>query len=197
MRTMTIDDYIRTLERFNEKVDRLGQRGFTEESRGGGAIVRWEKGRGWDGIHVGPSEKTVEATILTLRFFIQNNESTALSNIAKLYADANIEAEISAHLFEIRDALNSYLDAPSNLSISEEGPMSHRDILYLFIYGDLAHANNSTIEANFRDISSTAFFPLFQEDFSQSVRVLVSALHEIQQLNVIALDRLGSGGEQP
>ena len=129
--------------------------------------------------------------------FIQNNESTALSNIAKLYADANIEAEISAQLFEIRDALNSYLDAPSNLSISEEGPMSHRDILDLFIYGDLAHANNSTIEANFRDISSTAFFPLFQEDFSQSVRVLVSALHEIQQLNVIALDRLGSGGEQP
>ena len=75
--------------------------------------------------------------------------------------------------------------------------MTHREILELFIYGDLAHANNSTIEANFRDISGTAFFPLFQEDFNQSVRVLVSALHEIQQLNVIALDRLGSGGEQP
>ena len=197
MRTLTIDDQIRILERFNEKVDRLGQRGFSEESRGGGAIVRWDKGKGWDGIHVGPSEKTVEATILTLRFFIQNNESTALSNIAKLYADADIEAEISSRLFEIRDALNSYLDAPSNLSISEEGPMSHRDILDLFIYGDLAHANNSTIEDNFRDISSTAFFPLFQADFNQSVRVLVSALSEIQQVNVVAVERLRVGGERP
>ena len=38
--------------------------------------------------------------------------------------------------------------------------MTHREILELFIYGDLAHANNSTIEANFRDISGTAFFSL-------------------------------------
>ena len=35
--------------------------------------------------------------------------------------------------------------------------------LDLFIYGDLAHANNSTIEDNFRDISSTAFFPCFKQ----------------------------------
>ena len=139
----------------------------------------------------------VEATILTLRFFIQNNENTALSNIARLYADSDIEAEISAQLFEVRDSLNSYLDAPSNLSISEEGPMTHRDILDLFIYGDLAHANNSTIEANFRAISNTAFFPLFQADFNQSVRVLVSALSEMQQVNVVAVERLRVGGERP
>ena len=197
MRTLTIDDQIRILERFNEKVDRLGQRGFAEESSGGGAIVRWDKGQGWEGIHVGPSDKTVEATILTLRFFIQNNESTALSNITKLYTDANIGAEVSAQFLEIRGSLNSYLDSLSNLSISDEGPMSHRDILDLFIYGDLAHANNATIEADFRDISSTAFFPLFQADFNQSVRVLVAALREIQQVNVMALDQLRSGREKP
>ena len=75
--------------------------------------------------------------------------------------------------------------------------MSHRDILDLFIYGDLAHANNSIIEDNFRDISSTAFFPLFKADFNQSVRVLVSALHEIRHVNVVTLDRLRSGEEQP
>ena len=57
MQTITVDDQIRILERFNEKVDRLKQRGFAEESRGGGAIVRWEKGQGWDGIHVGPRKR--------------------------------------------------------------------------------------------------------------------------------------------
>ena len=45
----TIADQIRILERFNEKVDRLELRGFVEESQGGGAIVEWRKGRGWDG----------------------------------------------------------------------------------------------------------------------------------------------------
>ena len=193
MQTITVEDQIRILERFNEKMDRLRERGFAEDSRGGGAIVRWEKDRGWDGIHVGPSEKTVEATILTLRFFIQNNESTALSNIAKMYADANIEAEISAQLFEVRDSLNSYLDAPSNLSISEEGPMTHRDILNLFIYGDLAHANNTTTEANYRAIRQTAFFPLFQDDFTKTVQLLMSALIEVQQINCAAIDQLRCG----
>ena len=194
---MTIDDQIRILERFNEKVDRLKQRGFEKESRGGGAIVEWRKGLGWDGFHIGPSEKTVEATVLTLRFFIQNNERTSLSNVDKLYSNLNIEPQLSAKFCEIRDQVNSYLDTPSNLSISEAGPMTHRQILNLFINGDLAHTNNATIEANYRSISQTEFFPLFQDDFTTTVRLLMSALNEIQQINYVALDQLRRGGTPP
>ena len=193
MQTITVDDQIRILERFNEKMDRLRERGFAEESRGGGAIVRWEKGRGWDGIHVGPSEKTVEATILTLRFFIQNKESTSLSNMDRLYANSNIEPRLSTQISEIRDKVNSYLDSPSNLSISEEGPMTHWQILDLFINGDLAHANNTTTEANYRAIRQTAFFPLFQDDFTKTVQLLMSALIEVQQINCAAIDQLRCG----
>ena len=171
MQTMTIDDHIRILERFNEKVGRLNQRGFAEESKGGGTIVEWRKGLGWDGIHVGPSERTVEASVLTLRFFIQDNESTSLSNIAQLYSNLNIEAQLATQFCETRDKLNSYLDSASNLSISEEGPMTHRDILKLFIYGDLAHANDQTTEANYRSISQSDFFPLFQDDFTNTIQL--------------------------
>ena len=193
-RTMTIDDQVRILERFNEKVDRLKQRGFAEETKGGGAIVEWRKGQGWDGFHIGPSEKTVEATVLTLRFFIQDGESTSLSNMDKLYSGLNLEPQLYAHFCEVRDQVNSYLDAPSNLSISEEGPLTHRQILTLFIYGDLAHANNATTEANYRSISQTAFFPLFQDDFTTTVQLLMSALTEMQEVNYLALDQLRYGG---
>ena len=197
MRTMTIDDQIRILERFNRKVDRLKERGFAEESRGGGAFVEWRKGQGWDGLYIGPSEKTVEATILTLRFFIQDKESTSLSNMNELYPTLNIETRLSTQFSEIKDLVNSYLDSPSNLSISEEGPMTHRQILNLFINGDLAHTNNATIEANYRSISQTEFFPLFQDDFTTTVRLLMSALNEIQQINYVALDQLRRGGTPP
>ena len=191
---MTIDDQIRVLERFNEKVDRLKQRGFAEESRGGGAIVEWREELGWEGFHIGPSDKTVEATALTLRFFILNNESTSLLNMAKLYSNLNIEPQLSTQFCEIREQLNSYLDAPSNLAISEEGPMPHREIFDLFINGDLAHANSGTTEANYRAICQTDFFPLFQDDFTKTVLLLMSALNEIQQINCVALDQLRRGG---
>ena len=194
---MTIDDQIRILERFNEKVDRLKQRGFAEESRGGGAIVGWRKELGWDGIHIGPSEKTVETTALTLRFFTQDNESTSLSRMAKLYSNLNIEPQLSTQFCEVREQINSYLDAPSNLSISEEGPMTHQQIFDLFINGDLSHTNNPTTEANYRAICQTAFFPFFQNDFTKTVGLFISALNEIQQINCVALDQLRRVGTPP
>lgn len=194
---MIVDNQIRVLERFNEKVDRLRQRGFADESKGGGAIVEWKRGIGWDGFHIGPSEKTVEATVLTLRFFIQDNESTSLSNMNRLYSELNIEPKLSAQFCEIRDQINAYLDSPSNLSISEEGMMTHRQILELFIYGDLAHSKDATIEANYRSISRTAFFPLFQDDFTKTLLLLLSGLHEIQMINNAALDQLRGVSTSP
>lgn len=191
---MNIHEKIRVLERFNEKVDRLRQRGFADESKGGGAIVEWNKGIGWDGFHIGPSEKTVEATVLTLRFFIQDNESTSLSNMNRLYSELNIEPKPIAQFCEIRDQVNSYLDSPSNLSISEEGMMTHRQILELFIYGDLAHTTDATIEANYKSISKTAFFPLFQDDFTKTLLLMISALNEMQRINRKALEQLRSVG---
>ena len=115
----------------------------------------------------------------------------------KLYSDLKIEPQLSTQFCEIRDQINSYLDTPSNLSISEVGPMTHRQILDLFINGDLAHTNNATTEANYQSISQTAFFPLFQDDFTKTVQLLMLALNEIQQINCVALDQLRRVGTLP
>ena len=75
--------------------------------------------------------------------------------------------------------------------------MTHREILNLFINGDLAHVNNGTTEANYRSICQTAFFPLFQDDFTKTVQLFMSALNEIQQINYVALDQLRRVGTPP
>ncbi len=191
--TTSNDNPIRILERFNEKVDRLNQRGFEEESRGGGAIVEWRRETGWDGLHIGPSEKTIEATVLTLRFFILNNESTSLRSLAKLYSSWNIDPKLCSQFSEVRRLVNCHLDSPSNLCISEDGPMTYGQIFYLFINGDLAHANDGTTENDYRAISQTAFFPFFQDDFINTVRLLISAFSEIRQINCLAIGQLRRG----
>ena len=164
--------------------------GSLKSLKEGGTIVEWQKGLGWDGIHIGPSEKTIEATILTLRFFLQDNENTSLRNMAELYLHLNIEPRLPTRFCEVRDQVNSYLDAPSNLWISEEAPMTHRQILNLFVNGDLAHANDAMTESNYRAICQTAFFPLFQVDFSRTVQLIMLALNEMKQINLIALCQL-------
>ena len=190
---MTIDGQIRILERFNEKVDRLRQGGFAEESAGGGAILEWRKGEGWDSIHVGAASKTVEATVLTLRFFLVSNEDTSLRKMAELYPKLNIEPRLSRRFCKIRDQVNSYLDSPSNLAISDDGPMTHDEIFKVFINGDLAHANDAKAEAIYRSISQTPMFPAFEADFTQTVQLFMSALNEMQRLNCEALDQLRCG----
>ena len=156
--------------------------------------MEWRKGQGWDGFHIGPEEKTIQAFALTLRFFLMNIEDTSLCNMARLYESLQVECSLSTQFGEVRDLVNSHLDSQSNLSISEEGPMTHREILDLFMYGDLAHANDQQLVDDYRAISQTSFFPLFESEFTNTVLLLIGALKELQQINCIALEQLRSGG---
>ena len=72
--------------------------------------------------------------------------------------------------------------------------MTHQDIFDLFMHGDLVHANDATHVANYQSISQTAFFPLFQDDFTDTVLLLFRAVNEIQRINCMALDQLRRGG---
>ena len=122
-----------------------------------------------------------------------SNESTSLTNMQTLYSDLNVEPRLISKFTEIRDQLSCYLDSESNLSISEDGPMIHRDIFDLFVNGDLAHANNATTEANYRAIRETPMFPIFQLDFTLTVQTIMSALSEMQQVNCVAIEQLRRG----
>ncbi len=119
-----------------------------------------------------------------------SNESTSLSNMQTLYSDLNVETQLISRFTEIRDQLNCYLDSESNLSISEDGPMTRREIFDLFVNGDLAHTNNATTEANYRAIRETPMFPVFQLDFTLTVQIIMSALSEMQQVNCVAIEQL-------
>lgn len=186
---MTRQEQTKILERFNSKVDKLDQCDFIKDAKGGGALVSYQSGKGWDGIHIGPSEITNDATVLTLRFFLQDNENISLHNMAELYQKLCVSATLKSKFLGIRQEINNYLDASSGLSICDEGQMTHREILELFLYGSQAHLNQDKADM-YESVSQNDFFPLFQADFTETVVFVILKLKELQQVNSETLKEL-------
>jgi len=88
----------------------------------------------------GPSEEAVDAFVLTLRFFLQDNESISIRNLAELLHRLPLDSEMRDRVVEMRIAFNSALDRPCGIKIDAEHP-SNREVLEIFVYGGLAHAN--------------------------------------------------------
>ena len=179
---MTRQKQTKILERFNSKVDKLDQCDFIKDAKGGGALVSYQSGKGWDGIHIGPSGITNDATVLTLRFFLQDNERISLHNMSELYRKLCVSATLISKFLGLRQEINDYLDSASGLSISDEGQMTHREILELFLYGSQAHLNQDKADV-YESVSQTAFSPLFRADFTETVVFLILKLKRLQQIN--------------
>jgi len=88
----------------------------------------------------GPSEEAVDAFVLTVRFFLQNNESISISRLVGLLESLPLESDLRARVTEMRTAFNAALDRPCGIQVDSVHP-SNRDVLEIFIYGGLAHAN--------------------------------------------------------
>ena len=134
---------VEVLQLFNEMVTKLQSLGFSERfSRDGAhAIVEWRRGKGWDSVFVGPADDSVAAVVLTLRFFIQDNEPTSIRRVADLYQTEVKDSNLVKQFLDLRTELNTYLDSETNLGIEEERNLTRREIFDFFMYGDLAHAN--------------------------------------------------------
>lgn len=180
-----------TLELFNEKVDVLESSRYLQELRKEprSAIVQWEREKGWDSVFVGPKEESVRAFILTLRFFMQNNESISIHNMAQLYGNDQTLRKFNNKFSTIRNNLNSFLDSSTNLAIEENQSLTYREILEIFVYGNYAHANERKRKI-FKDISSTPFFPIFQVDLNLSIINFLGPLQDIKDLNESVLSKL-------
>jgi len=121
---------------------------------------------------IGPSEEAVDAFVLTLRFFLQNNESISIRNLAELLQRLPLDSEVHDRVVEMRTAFNSALDRPCGIKIDADHP-SNREVLEIFVYGGLAHANPRK-RAVFEDWSKQPIIMgmMTQVFFSNLVRVL-------------------------
>jgi len=108
--------------------------------------------------HEHPDDDATDALILTFRFFIQENESPSFRWLAKnVMDDDDLSDEWKEDFTRVRDEFNAFLDTgsgyhetvvdpsappdPEKGQIVGEYDWTHRQIMEVFIYGGMAHAN--------------------------------------------------------
>ena len=181
---------IATLRLFDEKVEKLLALRFVDEIRkqAGGAVMEYRQGKGWEAIFVGPSDETLDAVILTLRLFIQDNERISIRNIRRLYTESGLQAGLGDEFRKLADNLNAQLNAATNISIEEGKRLTYRDVLQIFIYGSHAHMTPRWHRV-YQDLKTTPFFPILQNDLVIALAYLLRTLHEMSLLNRRAIEQ--------
>lgn len=103
----------------------------------------------------GPGEMALDAFVLTLRFFLQNREPISISNLCELIEELPIPEETKERVSTFRAAFNEAMDRPCPIELDGQRP-THRDVLMVFLYGSLAHANNPKRRKTFKAWASHA-----------------------------------------
>jgi hypothetical protein len=136
-----------------------------------------------------PSQEQIDALVNNLRFFIQNNEATSFENLAKTYASLPIPPTLKREFEDCRERLNRWLDGKSSLGM-KGSPLIHRRILWVFVYGDVAHLSLRERKELERWRENQPFFRLLKTHFVNTLGKFTRFLDETAVINQEALSHL-------
>jgi hypothetical protein len=191
------DDAVATLRLFNEKVERLDRLSFTQYLRTNGLGIFFSARIGEPvtmSVHM-PNEEATDAFVLTLRYFLQDNESISIRQMAKLYQSMPVSQNLKDRYAGLRDRINTALDSRSPIDFEGEG-LTHRDVLYVFLYGGLAHANRDK-KAQFDEWGKNELlFAAMQMIFNRAILGLLQFLVSAHLANMQAIAELEGHARQ-
>jgi len=189
-------DTQRTLKLVIEKADKLRGLRFTRYLIDGGSIgfsATAPDGGGFVVQREGPDEEAIDAFVLTLRFFVQDNEPTSLNNIDKLFSGLPLEPARIKAVSGTHHAINDYLDGSSHHFVGGRG-LTRREIFEVFLYGGLAHANAEKKTTYDRWANDEIGFLTLQMEFTDILVKLLKAIFWFRQACQQALDILSAHG---
>jgi hypothetical protein len=191
-----VDQIIRALELFNEKAEKLGRLSFikTLYAHKSGFSIKVEKTD--NGMYQltqerrAPLKEAIDAFVLTMRFFIQDNESSSFRNLSNHYNNSPLDDSTKKQFNIIRRNINEYLDSNSGMAIYvNDELLNHREILNTVIYGGLSHANPKKKKAH--DFwMATPLKAMIENDFVCTLGILYKAIFTIINLNMAAINQL-------
>ena len=162
---------------FIDKANRLLNCSFVNSYKNkSGVDLSWKQGSEPEVCHRGPSQEQTDAFVLTFRFFIQNNDSISFSNMDKAFNANFIPSELRLKFVEAKGHLNNYLDSKTNFEVNGHG-VTRRELLDVFIYGELSHTNHAK-KVKYDNWMSNRIFATFMKNEFTSIL--------FQVLNVIS-----------
>jgi hypothetical protein len=192
-----IEDQISALRLFNEKVKELLELSFVKAVTDPKAGFSLSGKRQEDGSFKmestvrGPSVEAVKAFVLTFRFFIQDNETTSLRNIAALYDSNNIDPQQRAYFQSARNEVNQMLDATNFFNLNYDGVIpTNRQVMDVFVYGGLAHANPEKYKTYKDWMNFPPVEAILRSCFNTILGHILHALAYIEQVNETTLRQI-------
>ncbi len=183
---MTSPTTRQTVLTFSEKVNRLQSSSLLQFMTSKGWKVDWnfEEDRPGEEALM-PQVEHLEAYILNLRFFVQDNEPTSLRNIASLYKRECKDAKLLERFIEVREAINRELDRDLWFKFNGE-TVTYRAIFEGMIYSRFAHANKGAHKL-FETMATHPFgYMLAMDEFLRCIRVVHTGLLLVNKLNAAA-----------
>jgi len=181
---MTISEDLEALELFNRKAETLRNSRFMKSllERGSGVTISGDKDGRLTTETRWPDQEAIEAFILTFRFFIQNNEKSSFENMDRTYDNLPISQQKKELFKNARKKLNEFLDSNSSLGINEQF-LTHRRILWVFIYGEFAHADKELKPTYDQWMSYGIFNVTIYNEFIYTLGRVTSFIAHVQNLN--------------
>ena len=180
---------IETLRLFNEKADKLENLSFTRGLEETGVTISYEQGKPLQVGRYGPNDESIDAFVLTIRFFIQDNESTSLRNIAHLYSRLPVDPGLVERFVDARTKTNSDLHQATSLNV-DRVDLTYQTIFDVFLWGGLAHANFGKKAIYDSWAEDPAFFLLLQDKFIQALRIILNMIFFTRAINKVALNQI-------
>ena len=186
-------DPIAALNLFNEKVEKLIDSRFIKHIQKNGLKVSVNASVN-EGVKISdtlPDQEAIDAFVLTIRFFIQDNESTSLRNMADIYNEIPLSLDIKDNFNSARGKLNSYLDREPTISLKWKGKnLTKREIFDTFIYGGLAHANPKKKIDFDAWMQNQYLAKLIAAEFSSILLDYLHCIAYIRKVNIKTLEEL-------
>jgi hypothetical protein len=132
-----------SLKLYDEKAEKLLKTRFVKHLKETGELsvnITLNEGEEVKKTRILPDQDAIDAFVLTFRFFIQGNEKSSFKRLSESFEKLPISPELKKQFVEQRNGLNNYLDSKINRNLYGFTP-SRRELLNIFIYGGLAHAN--------------------------------------------------------
>lgn len=190
-----MDSALSALQMFNEKADKFERLSFTKKivSEPSGFRLKAQSD-GWvKASRYGPTDESIEAFVLTIRFFIQNNENSSFRNMAKMYdklhASGLLSESVAGKFGRMRNAVNDFLNGETFIEYNDER-LTRRRIFEIFVWGGLAHANKSKKAVFDQWQQVPFFFPLVENEFVNTLVTLLGAIFRMRHVNLLALKEL-------
>ncbi len=183
----TFDKEISILKVYNARVKKILDYSFVQHVQNKGIHLNLKLSeKGIIDTNNFASKEALDATILNLRYFMQNNEDIGGRNMAKLYFNLDVSQDIKKDFNKIRDKLNYELDKNCNIKFNHE-KLTNRKIFEAYIYGTAAH---ETQKEEYQKIFNHPLGSFCLAKFCEVMFYFINCIAAIRNVNLKAISEL-------